>query len=330
MSKILKAKDAAKDQSYFLWQIKKKQLDKILLPIGEFENKGKVREFAELNGLITATKKDSQGLCFVGQTSLAQMLLQTIGSKTGLIINQIEKPSLIKNPNIQNFLKNKNNKKSENQSKNQSKTEVNQIINPENLEKLHIILEKFETEKKENSKKVLIIDFEILNKIWENNFKNTGNLRKLTELNSKKSFKESNENDADLWEKLDQFKKQILLKKTTEKVEFYQILGLHSGAFLYTIGQRQNLNLSGGPWFVAQINIPQNLVLVVNQTQINSQKLENENQEKIQNLKKLGENSPNSSDFSKIYCTKILVKSLNWQNLPKIQNSDLNSDLISN
>ena len=86
---LLKAKDPAKDQSYFLWQIKKEQLSKILLPVGEFENKAKVREFAEENGLITAAKKDSQGLCFVGQTSLSQMLLESIGRKNGLIITKI-------------------------------------------------------------------------------------------------------------------------------------------------------------------------------------------------------------------------------------------------
>jgi len=58
-----------------------------LFPIGEFETKDKVREVAGKKGLITATKKDSQGLCFVGKTSLRRMLLTIIGEKIGEIVD---------------------------------------------------------------------------------------------------------------------------------------------------------------------------------------------------------------------------------------------------
>jgi tRNA-uridine 2-sulfurtransferase len=128
---ILRSKDANKDQSYFLWQIKKEQLGKILFPVGEFENKTQVREYAKENGLITASKPDSQGLCFIGQTPLREMLLQTLGEKIGNILDQTGK-----------------------------------------------------------------------------------------------------------------------------------ILGQHKGAYLYTIGQRQGLGLSGGPWYVANVDVENNTVTV--------------------------------------------------------------------
>ena len=128
---ILRSKDTHKDQSYFLWQIKKEQLDKILFPVGEFENKAQVREYAKENDLITASKPDSQGLCFIGQTPLRQMLLQTLGEKVGDIISKTGK-----------------------------------------------------------------------------------------------------------------------------------VLGQHSGAYLYTIGQRQGLGLSGGPWYVCNIDVETNIVTV--------------------------------------------------------------------
>lgn len=79
--------DDNKDQSYFLWRIAKISLNKVLFPIGEFESKADVREYAETKNLITATKKDSQGLCFIGKTPLRELLLQSIGSKEGTIVS---------------------------------------------------------------------------------------------------------------------------------------------------------------------------------------------------------------------------------------------------
>ena len=131
--RIFRGKDSNKDQSYFVWRIPREVLPKVLMPIGEFDSKAQVRSKAEELGLLTATKKDSQGLCFVGQTPVRELLLQTIGSKEGEIVN-----------------------------------------------------------------------------VGDNS-----------------------------------------------------VLGTHSGAFQYTIGQRQNLGLSGGPWFVKSIDVDTNRVYVV-------------------------------------------------------------------
>ena len=123
--------DQKKDQSYFLWRINKSHLNKILFPIGQFNTKQEVREYASKYNLITATKKDSQGLCFVGKTPLRELLLESIGKKPGQIVDT------------------------------------------------------------------------------------NG-----------------------------------------------QVLGYHEGAFLYTIGQREKLGLSGGPWFVSKIDIEDNKIIV--------------------------------------------------------------------
>lgn len=137
---IARGKDENKDQSYFLWGIKKEQLAHILFPIGEFETKQEVRKKAEELDLITAKKPDSQGLCFVGKTPLRELLMQTLGKKEGQIMD----------------------------------------------------------------------------------------------VSGKK-------------------------------------LGVHEGAYLYTIGQREKLGLSGGPWFVIKIDVEQNQVIVAhssNQTEM--------------------------------------------------------------
>jgi tRNA-uridine 2-sulfurtransferase len=84
---ILRGLDENKDQSYFLWRVRSEQLRHVLFPIGEFENKAKVRAYAEKHGLLTAHKPDSQGLCFIGTTPLRELLLQTLGQKEGQIID---------------------------------------------------------------------------------------------------------------------------------------------------------------------------------------------------------------------------------------------------
>jgi tRNA-specific 2-thiouridylase len=146
-SKILaRGKDKEKDQSYFLCRVKPEIFEKTLFPAGDFESKQALRDFAKQKNLITADKKDSQGLCFVGKTSLREMLKQKIGQKEGKIIN------------------------------------------------------------------------------------------------------ESND----------------------------EILGSHPGSHLYTIGQRNNLGLSGGPWFVSKIDIQKNLVFIKHgdyKNEISSQKI---------------------------------------------------------
>jgi tRNA-specific 2-thiouridylase len=82
---LLAGIDKTKDQSYFLCQITQYQLSKALFPIGDLEKK-EVREIAKKLALVTAEKKDSQGLCFVGKISLPLFLQQKLKAKTGQII----------------------------------------------------------------------------------------------------------------------------------------------------------------------------------------------------------------------------------------------------
>jgi len=82
---LLKALDGNKDQSYFLHKITQAQLAKTLFPIGEML-KTDVRKKAEELELITSTKKDSQGICFVGEVAIKEFLQERIKPKTGDII----------------------------------------------------------------------------------------------------------------------------------------------------------------------------------------------------------------------------------------------------
>ena len=82
---LLAGKDNNKDQSYFLCQLTQSQLSKSLFPIGEMQ-KSEVREIAKKLDLITADKKDSQGLCFIGKVKLPAFLQQQLKPKTGNII----------------------------------------------------------------------------------------------------------------------------------------------------------------------------------------------------------------------------------------------------
>jgi tRNA-specific 2-thiouridylase len=83
--KLLAGKDINKDQSYFLCQLSQDQLSKALFPIGEL-TKPAVREIAKKADLITAEKKDSQGLCFIGKVRLPEFLQQKLRSKEGEIV----------------------------------------------------------------------------------------------------------------------------------------------------------------------------------------------------------------------------------------------------
>lgn len=81
---LLAGKDGNKDQSYFLCQLSQEQLSKALFPIGEL-TKPEVREIAMQLDLVTAEKKDSQGLCFIGKVRLPEFLQQQLQPKEGLI-----------------------------------------------------------------------------------------------------------------------------------------------------------------------------------------------------------------------------------------------------
>lgn len=79
------AKDKNKDQSYFLWTLTQKELPHCLFPLGNF-TKPKVRAIAKKLHLITATKKDSQGICFLGKVSASAFLKNYIPARAGAII----------------------------------------------------------------------------------------------------------------------------------------------------------------------------------------------------------------------------------------------------
>jgi tRNA-specific 2-thiouridylase len=81
---LLAGADGNKDQSYFLCQLSQEQLAKALFPIGELL-KPQVREIAAKMELVTAEKKDSQGLCFIGKVRLPEFLQQQLQPKEGLI-----------------------------------------------------------------------------------------------------------------------------------------------------------------------------------------------------------------------------------------------------
>lgn len=81
---LLKAKDANKDQTYFLNQLSQEQLDGVLFPLASLP-KPEVRRIAEENGLATAEKKDSTGICFIGERNFRKFLSEYIPSKPGEI-----------------------------------------------------------------------------------------------------------------------------------------------------------------------------------------------------------------------------------------------------
>lgn len=81
------AKDTNKDQTYFLYRVTKKALEKTLFPLGEYD-KPEVRIMANDRGLYTAAKKDSQGICFVGQIGIREFLSQYVTQQAGEIIDK--------------------------------------------------------------------------------------------------------------------------------------------------------------------------------------------------------------------------------------------------
>lgn len=83
--KLLSGKDLNKDQSYFLCQLSQKQLSKVMFPVGELDKK-EVRLIAKEQDLVTAEKKDSQGLCFVGKVKLPEFLQQKLKIKKGIVV----------------------------------------------------------------------------------------------------------------------------------------------------------------------------------------------------------------------------------------------------
>ncbi|MGM5470759.1 tRNA 2-thiouridine(34) synthase MnmA [Flavobacteriaceae bacterium LMO-SS05] len=93
--KLLAGVDNNKDQSYFLCQLSQEQLAKSLFPIGEL-TKPEVRAIASKLNLVTADKKDSQGLCFIGKVRLPEFLQQKLKPKEGVIVEIPEEKDFYK------------------------------------------------------------------------------------------------------------------------------------------------------------------------------------------------------------------------------------------
>lgn len=85
--RLLKADDANKDQTYFLYRVSREALAKTIFPLGGY-TKPQVRELAKKFGLVTADKKESMGICFVGKIGIKEFLEQYVDNKPGDIINQ--------------------------------------------------------------------------------------------------------------------------------------------------------------------------------------------------------------------------------------------------
>jgi tRNA-specific 2-thiouridylase len=83
--RLLKGKDKEKDQTYFLYNLTEKQLGKILFPVGEY-TKPEVRKMAKKFNLPVAEKKDSQGVCFVGEFDMKDFLKKYINPRRGKIM----------------------------------------------------------------------------------------------------------------------------------------------------------------------------------------------------------------------------------------------------
>jgi tRNA-specific 2-thiouridylase len=85
--KLSVAADAAKDQSYFLWMLTKQELAHIRFPIGHLQ-KSEVRAIAQQAHLFTASKKDSQGICFLGDVDMREFLAHYIEEKKGAVVDE--------------------------------------------------------------------------------------------------------------------------------------------------------------------------------------------------------------------------------------------------
>lgn len=85
--KLFRAKNTAKDQSYFLWAVPSEALKHTLFPLGGFEDKAEVRNLAERFNLPVARKRDSQGICFLGAISVDDFLRAELGSAAGKAVD---------------------------------------------------------------------------------------------------------------------------------------------------------------------------------------------------------------------------------------------------
>lgn len=83
---LMRSKDQNKDQTYFLSQVSREQLSNVIFPLGDIE-KPEVRKIAEKEGLVTARKKDSTGICFIGERNFTNFLKNYLPNQPGDVIN---------------------------------------------------------------------------------------------------------------------------------------------------------------------------------------------------------------------------------------------------
>ena len=99
---LMRALDSNKDQTYFLSQVSREQFSNVIFPLGDIE-KPKVREIAEQAGLITAKKKDSTGICFIGERNFSKFLKNYLPNKSGDVINIDTKEVVGKHIGLMNY-----------------------------------------------------------------------------------------------------------------------------------------------------------------------------------------------------------------------------------
>ena len=85
--RLMRSHEQNKDQTYFLSQVSKDQLKNVLFPLGDIETKKEVRAIAKKYGLLTATKKDSTGICFIGERNFRDFLKNYLPNQKGKIVN---------------------------------------------------------------------------------------------------------------------------------------------------------------------------------------------------------------------------------------------------
>ena len=100
--KLYKAKDANKDQTYFLADITKEQLEDVLFPLGEY-TKPEVREIAKNIGLNVAGKKDSTGICFIGERHYQDFIKNYLKPNPGDIVNVETKEVIGRHTGLMNY-----------------------------------------------------------------------------------------------------------------------------------------------------------------------------------------------------------------------------------
>ena len=98
-----RSKEKNKDQTYFLSQLSKEQLENVIFPLGDIENKSEVREIAKKYDLITAKKKDSTGICFIGERNYQKFIHNYLKPNPGNIIDVETKKVIGRHTGLMNY-----------------------------------------------------------------------------------------------------------------------------------------------------------------------------------------------------------------------------------